>query len=151
MAFFAFTGELLFSVFNVTVAAFKIAGGILLVTAALRMLNPRRDEFSKEELENAAVVPLAFPLTAGPGTITTVILLISEASNILAAFLVFVAILVGIVVCYSGMRYSPRIFKFLGIEGLRVITKLMSIIVLAIAVQFVIGGITEALPQILDV
>jgi multiple antibiotic resistance protein len=149
LAFFAFTGQLLFSVFNFTVAAFKIAGGILLITAALKMLNPRRNEFSQEELENIAIVPLAFPLTAGPGTITTTILLASEASSLLATFLVFVAIIVGIMVSYLGMRYSPKILKLLGDEGLRVVTKLMAIIVLAIAVQFVISGIAEAIPQVL--
>lgn len=148
LAFFAVTGQLLFSVFNVTVAAFKIAGGILLITAALRMLNPRREEFSQGELEDIAIVPLAFPLTAGPGTITTVILLVSEASSLMAAFVVFVAIFVGIMVSYLGIRFGPRIFRFMGDEGLRVVTKLMSIVVLAIAVQFVISGIAEAVPQI---
>ncbi|UCC33399.1 MAG: MarC family protein, partial [Candidatus Bathyarchaeota archaeon] len=150
LAFFAFTGQLLFSIFNITVAAFKIAGGILLVVAALRMLVPRREEFSQEELENIAIFPLAFPLTAGPGTITTVILLVSEASDLLATFLVFVAIFIGIIVSYLGMKYGPRIFRFMGDEGLRVVTKLMSIIVLAIAVQFIISGIAEAMPQVLN-
>jgi len=143
LAFFAFTGQLLFLIFDVTFAAFKIAGGILLVTSAFSMLNPAKREFSREERENIAVVPLAFPLTAGPGTITAVILLVSEAANILEASLVFIGIFVGVAVSYFGMTYAPRIFRFLGEEGLHVITKLMSIIVLAIAVQFIISGITE--------
>jgi len=145
LAFFAFTGQLLFLIFNVTLAAFKIAGGILLVTAAFTMLNPKKREFSREELENIAIVPLAFPLTAGPGTITAVILLVSEATSILETSLVFIGILAGMSVSYLGMKYAPKIFKFLGEEGLRVITKLMSIIVLAIAVQFIINGIAETI------
>jgi multiple antibiotic resistance protein len=148
LAFFAFTGQLLFLIFNVTLAAFKIAGGILLVTAAFAMLNPRRKEISPEELENISIVPLAFPLTAGPGTITTVILLVSEASSLLEASLVFVGIFAGVAVSYLGMIYAPRIFRLLGGEGLRVITRLMSIIVLAIAVQFIISGIAETIPTL---
>ena len=93
LAFFAFTGQLLFLIFNITVAAFKIAGGILLVTSAFSMLNPKKKEFSREELENISIVPLAFPLTAGPGTIMAVVLLVSEASSLLEASLVFVGIL----------------------------------------------------------
>lgn len=148
LAFFAFTGQLLFLIFNVTFAAFKIAGGILLVTSAFTMLNPKKKEFSREELENIAVVPIAFPLTAGPGTITAVILLVSEASSLLEASLVFVGIFVGIAVSYLGMTYAPKIFKFLGEEGLKVITKLMSIIVLAIAVQFIISGVAETIHEL---
>lgn len=148
LAFFAFTGQLLFLIFNITLAAFKIAGGILLVTAAFSMLNPKKKEFSGEELENIAIVPLAFPLTAGPGTIMTVILLVSEASSLLEASLVFAAIFAGVTISYLGMTYAPRIFKFLGEEGLHVITRLMSIIVLAIAVQFIISGIVEIIPTL---
>jgi multiple antibiotic resistance protein len=149
LLFFALTGQLLFSVFNITIASFRIAGGILLVTVAFKMLNPKKGEYSEEELEDIAVVPLAFPLTAGPGTITTVILLVSEANDLVQVFLVISAIAVGIAISYVGMKYASKISGFIGGEGLRVITKLMAIIVLAIAVQFVISGITEAIPQIL--
>jgi multiple antibiotic resistance protein len=148
LAFFAFTGQLLFLIFNITLAAFKIAGGILLVTAAFTMLNPKKKEYSREELENIAIVPLAFPLTAGPGTIMAVMLLASEASSLLEASLVFVGIFAGVTVSYLGMTYAPRIFKFLGEEGLHVVTRLMSIIVLAIAVQFIINGIAETIPTL---
>lgn len=149
LVFFAFTGELIFRIFNVTLAAFKIAGGILLVTSAFSMLNPKRKQFAREELENVAIVPLAFPLTAGPGTITSVILLVSEAGSLLQTSVVFLGILAGVIVSYLGMVYAPKIFKFLGEEGLRVITKLMSVIVLAIAVQFIISGIAETIPTII--
>ena len=110
MSFFAFTGQLVFLIFNITLAAFKIAGGILLVTTAFAMLNPKRKEISREELENISIVPLVFPLTAGPGTITTVILLVSEANSLLAASLVFVGIFAGVAVSYLGMKYAPKIF-----------------------------------------
>jgi len=143
LAFFAFTGQLLFLVFNVTLAAFKIAGGVILIRSAFTMLNPRNKEYSKEELENISVVPLAFPLTSGPGTITAVILLVSEASSLIEGSIVFMGILVGVAVSYFGMIHAHKMLKFLGEEGLHVITRLMSVIVLAIAVQFILSGIVE--------
>jgi multiple antibiotic resistance protein len=77
-----------------------------------------------------------------------VMLLFSEASNLLETAFVFVGISVGIVISYVGMVYSHRLFKLLGDDGLHVVTALMAIIVLAIAVQFVINGIVDAAPQI---
>jgi multiple antibiotic resistance protein len=148
LAFFALTGHLLFQVFNITIAAFQIAGGILLVAVALQMLNLGKTTPLKDGSEDIAIVPLAFPLTAGPGTITAVILLTSKAQNILESSFVFAGILAGVLISYIGMRYSSRLFKLLGDEGLRVITALMAIIVLAIAVQFVIDGVANAIPQI---
>ena len=145
--FSALTGQLLFSIFNITITAFQIAGGILLVSAAIRMLHPKGKEYSAER-ENIAIVPLAFPLTAGPGTITTVILLSSEAETLLHTFLVFVGIAVEILVLYLGMRYASKISKLVSDEGLRAVNQLMAIIVLAIAIQFVMNGITVAISQI---
>jgi multiple antibiotic resistance protein len=103
LAFFALTGHLLFSIFNITVAAFKIAGGVLLVDVALKMLNPRKGEYSNKELDDVAIVPLAFPFTAGPGTIATVMLLVSEAKSYFNTSLVSVGIFAGIVLSYAGM------------------------------------------------
>jgi len=147
--FFALTGQLLFSIFNITIAAFQIAGGILLISVALHMLNPKKGEYSQEARENIAIVPLAFPLTAGPGTITTVILLTSQAETLLHTLLVFVGIAVGIFVLYLGMRYSAKISLLISDEGLRAVNQLMAIIVLSIAVQFVINGVVAAIPQVL--
>jgi len=148
LIFFALTGHLLFLVFNITDYAFKIAGGILLIAVSLRMLYPGKGEYSTDEREDVAIVPLAFPLTAGPGTITTVMLLVSEANNFLEASFVFVGITIGILISYVGMIYSSKLFKLLGEDGLRVVTALMSILILAIAIQFIINGAAEAVSQI---
>ena len=142
LAFFALTGHLVFQVFNITVSAFQIAGGIMLVAVALQMLYPERSATLKDGGADIAIVPLAFPLTAGPGTITTVILLTSKSQNLFETSFVFAGIFVGVLVTFVGMRYSSRLFKYLGDEGLRVVTAIMAIIVLAIAVQFLIDGIT---------
>lgn len=150
LVFFALTGQLVFTIFNITTPAFRIAGGILLITVATGMLTSRKESYSAEELDNIAIVPLAFPLTCGAGTITTVILLASGPGGVVNLVAVVGAIIVALAVSYVGMLYGPRIFAFIGEEGLRVIPKLMAIIVLALAIQFIISGIAEAMPQILS-
>ena len=147
LVFFALTGELLFQVFNLHVFAFQIAGGILLVTIALKMLS-EQPEVSSDSREDISIIPLVFPLTAGPGAITTVILLFSQALDYFDALFVFIGIAIGILLSYFGMKYAYRIIKVLGVEGLRVVTALMAIIVLAIAIQFIIVGIIDVIPYI---
>jgi len=149
LAFFALGGQLVFSFFNITISAFLISGGVLLVVVALKMLHPGKEEYLKGELEDIAVVPLAFPLTAGPGSITTVMLLMSQGSGVVEWSFVFVAILAAVLLSYVAMLYSDRLAAVLGKEGLHVVTKIMAIIVLAIAVQFLINGVTDVASHIL--
>ena len=150
LAFFALTGQLIFTIFNITVPAFQIAGGILLVSVATGMLNAKSEAYSPEELENIAVVPLAFPLSCGPGTITTVILLASGPEGVAGVVAVFAGIIIALAVSYVGMLYGPTVFAYIGEEGLRVVPKLLAVIVLAIAIQFIINGIAAAMPQVLE-
>jgi len=149
LAFFALTGQLIFSIFSITVPAFQIAGGILLVSVATGMLGTKSETYSAADLENIAIVPLAFPLSCGPGTITTVILLASGPEGIAGLAAVFLGIIVALGISYVGMLYGPRIFSLIGEGGLRVVPKLMAIIVLAIAIQFIINGTAAAMPQLL--
>ena len=144
---FAFTGHLIFRVFGITIPAFQIAGGILLISVAIEMLNPKQSEAASGR-EDIAIVPLAFPLTSGPGSITAVILLVSRAENLFETSIVPVGILVGVMLSYLAMTFSSGLFKRFGDDGLRVVTALMAIIVLAIAVQFIIDGAAGAVRQI---
>ena len=114
------------------------------------MLAPKPIEYSSDDLENISIVPLSFPLTCGAGTITTVILLMSEATGILQSFFVILSIVTAIVVSYLMMTYSTVLFAFIGRHEQKIIPKLMAVFVLAIAVQFIINGISEAMPQILS-
>jgi multiple antibiotic resistance protein len=150
LVFFALTGHLLFRVFGITIPAFQIAGGILLVSVAIGMLNPKEDMISSERGEDIAIVPLAFPLTSGPGSITTVILLISRAESLSESFFVPLSIFLGVLLSYVAMRFSSGLSRRFGDDGLRVVTALMAIIVLAIAVQFIIDGAAGAVEQIMN-
>lgn len=147
LGFFALTGTLLFQVFSIEMYAFQIAGGILLVTIALKMLSPS-DGFSANGKGDISIIPLTFPLTAGPGTITTTILVFSQATNIFETVFVFLAIGVGVILSYLGMVYGYKLFNLLGKTGIQVATSLMAIIVLAIAIQFIISGIIAVAPHL---
>src|SRR3989304_541694 len=143
LAFFALTGHLLFVVFNITHGAFTIAGGILLLNVAFGMFRPEREEHSSHEHEEIAVIPLAFPLTAGPGAITTVILLTAQASNLLETSLVYAAISAAMLLVYVGLVYSSKLVRGLSNKAFRVLPSFISIFILAIGVQFIINGIID--------
>ena len=143
LAFFALTGHLLFVVFNITHGAFTIAGGILLINVAFGMFRPKRDEHSSHGHEEIAVIPLAFPLTAGPGAITTVILLTAQASNLLETSLVYAAIGAAMLVVYVGLVYSSKLAGTLSKKVLQILPSFISIFILAIGVQFIINGVYD--------
>lgn len=87
---------MIFRVFGIILPAFQIAGGILLVMVALDMLRPGETDIAFKRSEDIAIVPLAFPLTSGPSSITAVILLVSQAENLLQTFVVPAGIFVGV-------------------------------------------------------
>jgi multiple antibiotic resistance protein len=155
---FAVSGSLLFKFFSITIGAFQIAGGIILFSVALGMLHaqPPRMKHTPEELEEAmrrediAVVPLAIPMTSGPGAITTVIVLSSEARKTPNMVVLFVALVIAIVTLWLMLRNAARIGRFLGPSGLNIATRLMGLILATVAVQFVIHGIESVLPEILS-
>jgi multiple antibiotic resistance protein len=149
LIFFALTGQFIFTILGLTLPAFKIAGGILLISFATGMLSARRELYSPEELENISIVPLAFPLTCGAGTITTVILIAAEAEGLVQNVIVIAAILITIAASYIAMAYSKYLFRFIGENELRIIAKFLAIFVLAIAIQFIISGLSGAMPEIL--
>jgi multiple antibiotic resistance protein len=150
LLFFAFTGQFIFVILGLTLPSFKIAGGLLLLSLAVGMIQPKKVAYSPDELDNIAIVPLAFPLTCGAGTITTVILLASEAQGIIDNILVYTSVATAVGISYLGMLYAPRILAIFGEHEIKVLLRLLSIFVLAIGVQFVMNGISESLPQILS-
>lgn len=147
LAFFALSGTIIFQLFNIELFSFQIAGGILLVTLALKMLSETKG-YSCEDRENISIIPLTFPLTAGPGTILTVILIFSQATTFFETIFVFVAIAIGVLLSYQGMIHAHQLLKYFGKEGVQVVSSLMAIIVLAMAIQFIIGGIFEAVSNV---
>ncbi|HYW76061.1 MAG TPA: MarC family protein [Gammaproteobacteria bacterium] len=152
---FAFIGAQLLQALGVTLPAFKIAGGILLFLVAIDMIFARqsglrsatvREQEEARFKEDISVFPLAFPLIAGPGALTTVILLAGNAGGQPWEF-VSVLIILGIILLltFIALLASGRLMRLLGVTGSNVLGRLLGVILAAMAVQFVIDGIQSVL------
>jgi multiple antibiotic resistance protein len=149
---FLFLGELLLLAFGITLAAFQIAGGLILFRIAFDMLEAR-GPFSRldtssspvaADYRNVALVPLAVPLVSGPGAISAVLVLASRAPSRLDFFLILAALSLVLLMTYACFRFAGPLAEFLKESGLRLITRLMGLILAALAVQFVLEGVQQA-------
>jgi multiple antibiotic resistance protein len=145
-------GPYVFDYLGITLPAFGIAGGILLLLIAIDMLFGRptgaratsEEERVASESENPAVFPLAIPMLAGPGTIATVLLLVNLArSNPARDALVVLAYAAALGIAWLCMRGAARYLHKLGTTGIHVVTRVLGIILAALAVQFVINGVVQ--------
>jgi multiple antibiotic resistance protein len=145
-------GAKLLELLGISLSAFRIAGGLLLLSAAAEMVFDRRGQrqqdtvnkaISIDHVKNIAAFPLAIPLMAGPGAITAMILLAGRAEGDWAKLSALYAV-AGLVMlsCYLCFLAAERISKTLGITGRAVISRLLGIVLAALAVQFVIDGVT---------
>ncbi|MEK7711492.1 MAG: MarC family protein [Pseudomonadota bacterium] len=154
LLFFQWTGMYLFRILGVELPSFQIAGGLIIASMAWSMLhaNPSRiqttrteDEESLEK-EDFSVVPLAIPMLSGPGAITTVILLSQQQQHIEGDLSLSALILLATLILYPVFRLAHPIFERLGVTGTRILTRVMGMLLLAIAIEFVVQGIIHSLP-----
>lgn len=150
--FMGVVGRIILDYLGITLPAFTIAGGILLFLIAIDMLFARptgakRTEAEEREAaqgENPAVFPLAVPMIAGPGTIATVLLLVNlshgDRWNLIV---VTAAYAVALIVTWLCMRGSSLLLRVIGKTGIHVISRLLGIILAALAVQFVLNGLNQ--------
>ena len=152
---FALFGNLIFRLFGVTIEAFRIVAGLLLLKIAFDMMEARPDrvrhtpeDIEGKQREDIALIPLAIPLLSGPGTISNVIALTGQAAkapSVVPAFIVLlVAILLNVIIGFIALRSATAIAHFLKETGMRVFTRVMGLILAAIAVQFILTGIKDA-------
>jgi len=147
---FAVTGSTIFNIFGITLPAFQIAGGILLLLLGVSQLNAkpnrlRLDEQSESlEKHDISVFPLATPLLAGPGAISTVVLQSSEATNIGMLAMLCIAIFLTLFCSDLILKMSKHMLNIMGKTGLNILTRIMGIILTAIAVQHILNGIEKA-------
>jgi multiple antibiotic resistance protein len=145
-------GAKLLDLLGISLSAFRIAGGLLLLSSAAEMVFDRRSQrlqataeqaISVDHVKNIAAFPLAIPLMAGPGAITAMILLAGRAEGRIT-HLVALYIIAGLVMaaCFLCFISAERISKVLGITGRAVMSRLLGILLAALSVQFVIDGIT---------
>jgi multiple antibiotic resistance protein len=153
---FAIGGGYILSLFGISLQAFRIAGGILLFYIGMEMVYARTsrtrltatEKYESKEGEDIAVMPLATPMISGPGAITTAIVLMNEAvpMGLPAMIIVVIMVIIVVAITYVMMRNADLIVNRIGVRQYRAINRLMGMLLIAIAVQFVINGIKDTFP-----
>ncbi len=149
-----FLGEPLLRLFGISVASFRVGGGILILLMAISMLNARlsRTLSTPEEMqegtekEDPAVVPLGVPLLAGPGAISTMIIYAHQATDAYDTLFLVVAGLFVALATWIALRMADPIRKLLGKTGINIISRLLGLVLAAVAVEFIAGGLVQLLP-----
>lgn len=138
---FAFAGQWILNYLHISMGSLEVAGGLLLLLIALQMLEGELDTPVVEQGRDVAITPLALPLLAGPGTLTTVMLLMSESPN--AHISVVIGIVSAMLVSWLIVRQATLIDKWIGPEGALIITRLLGFLLAALAVEIGSAGIRE--------
>jgi multiple antibiotic resistance protein len=149
LTLFAVAGSAIFMLFGITIGAFKIAGGILLGLNALDMVQARRSQQRETpaetaegiEKEDIGIMPLGVPMLAGPGAISTVMVHSVGAETLLKTVVLYLSIALTAFICYLTLASATLVERRLGQTGMRILTRLMGLVLCAIAVQFVVDGI----------
>jgi multiple antibiotic resistance protein len=156
---FGIFGQWIFQLYGITIPAFKIAGGVLLFSIAFSMTRGQismhkitEDEHEEAvDKEEVGVVPLGIPLFAGPGAITTVMIYISYAlaapDPVFDVLSVFAAILITIGISYLLLKYAEPLFSRMGRTGANAFTRIMGLLLAAMAIEFVLSGTFGAIEE----
>ena len=136
---FTLLGDFFFKFFGVSLDSFRIAGGILLLVISLKILLVGTWEEKQIDPESSGVVPIAFPLLAGPGAITQVIISTKQYGFLIT----FISILLVSIINYFVLKKIESIYKFMGKSGSVVISRLMSVMIAGISVDFIVKGISN--------
>jgi len=150
---FAFTGQLLFNFFGISVNSFRIVGGVIFFIMGMDMLQARlgqvkiKDNEVKSYITDISVTPLAIPMICGPGAITNAIVLMEDANTLPKQIVLIISIALIMFLTYLILFSSSKLMKLLGQTGINVMMRIMGLIVMVIAVEFFFSGLK---PIILD-
>ena len=147
------TGNLFFRLLGIQLYSFRIAGGILLAIVSIEMLYGRKtqtqssadEERHYAERDEISILPLGIPLLTGPGALTTGIVLFDAAGTLVNRIILLLTIAIVFLIAYIILVKSATILRYLGKTGTTVAVRIMGLMLLSVAVQFLIGGITAAL------
>jgi multiple antibiotic resistance protein len=150
------TGNLFFRLLSIDLYSFRIAGGILLVIVSIEMLYGRKtrtqssadEEQHYLEKDEITIIPLAIPLLTGPGALTTGIVLFDTAGNSINRIILVLTIALVYLISYLILSRSDTILRFFGKTGTKVAIRIMGLMLLSIAMQFIINGLLEAFPAL---
>lgn len=154
---FAFSGQLLFQFFGISVNSLKIVGGVIFFIMGQDMLQARlskikvSDSEITEYVNDVSITPLAIPMICGPGAITNGIVLMEEAGSIESKIILVGAILLTCLLTYIILWSSTRIINFLGDTGNKILMRLMGLIVMVIAVEFFFSGLRPIVQEMLKI
>lgn len=148
---FAMAGQYIFSLFGIKLPAFELAGGLILLLIGMDMLQAKRSPTQErsDEAEEAAhkddasIVPMGIPMLAGPGAISSVMVLVGESQNWWQMGAVLLSIAITAVVSYGVLVGADRIRRLLGETGIRILVRIMGLLLVALAMQFFVNGLTE--------
>lgn len=152
---FAFSGELLFSFFGISVNSFRVVGGVIFFLMGMDMLQARlaktkiNDSEVKTYVNDISITPLAIPMICGPGAISNAIVLMEKAKAVEMKVVLIGSIFVVMLLTYLILYSSSRIIKFLGETGNNVMMRIMGLIVMVIAVEFFFSGLKPILQEII--
>lgn len=152
MIAFMFIGEALLGFVGISMPAFRIAGGILLFLTALEMLFQKRqvrrqenaDEGASEHHDDPSVFPLALPLIVGPGAITTIILLAGQAQSAIDLVAIAGVMLLVLAFVFIAFMVAIPLDRILGKTGINILTRLLGMLLAALAIQFVLDGVSQS-------
>ncbi|MBK5133579.1 MarC family protein [Candidatus Bathyarchaeota archaeon] len=139
---FAFAGQEIFSIFGISIFSFQIAGGILLLIIAIRLIITGKIIDLDQNPESVGAVPIAMPLLVGPGAITTAIFSLQQYGIVITTL----AIITTLVITWIILRSVNKIYHFLGKSGALVIAQVNALFIAAIAIQYILMGITQFIP-----
>jgi len=148
---FALIGKVLFDMLDVTLDSLRIAGGLLLLAIAFDMLmgrSPASKIDADEERDGVAVTPMATPLLAGPGAMTTVMVLMNEAGQPVLKGAIMAAILLAMAASLLVLVNCELVYNIIRKDGARVLTKIMGIVLATIAVEMAVNGLLHAFPTL---
>ena len=148
---FALAGSLIFKMFGITLPAFKIAGGIILLQIGMDMLQARQSstKSTPEETEegaaksDASIIPLGMPMLAGPGAISTVMVLEGDSHTMWQHAIIYTTILLTSFAAFLILNGAGSVRRYLGETGIRILMRLMGLLLVALAVQFVANGLID--------
>lgn len=148
---FALAGQFIFRLFGIKLPAFEIAGGLILLLIGIDMLEARRSptQESTDETQEAAaredagIVPLGIPMLAGPGAISSVMVLVGQAPNHWQMLAILISIAITALASYAVLSGADRVRRLLGETGIRILVRIMGLLLVALAMQFFVNGLTD--------
>jgi multiple antibiotic resistance protein len=152
---FAFTGQLIFNFFGISVNSFRVVGGIIFFIMGMDMLQARlgqvkiKDSEVKSYVTDISITPLAIPMICGPGAITNTIVLMEDAETVEKRVVLIAAIILIMFLTYLILHSSTKLINFLGQTGINVMMRIMGLIVMVIAVEFFFAGLKPIIRNML--